>query len=218
MENNKIKILIVDDHNVVRKGLITLFEDENDFEIIGEAADGLEALDKLKTINPDIVLLDISMPNLNGIETAEMIDKSFKAIKTIIFSMHDNEDYIVKAVESGALGYLLKDAPKEEILSAIRIVNNGQKYFNTQISSILVNGLINKPKKAFGKNKDTFKISKKEKLVLKHLINGLNSKEIAEKLELSVRTVDNHRAHMMKKTGVKNSIELVRLAMKEGLV
>lgn len=214
----KIKLLIADDHHVVRKGIYTILEDEDDIEIVAEASNGEEVLEKLLTVMPDIVLLDIAMPKLNGIETAQQIEKKYKNVKPLIFSMHNNEEYIIKSVESGAYGYILKDSTKDEMLKALRSVAAGQKYFNHQVSNILVESLVNKPKKAASKTKDIYKISKKEKIVLKYIVNGLNSREIAEKLQLSVRTVDNHRAHMMKKTGAKNSIELVKLALKENLV
>jgi len=215
---NKIRLLIVDDHQVVRKGVSTLLEAEEDIEIVGEASDGFEAIEMIKLLNPSIVLLDISMPKMSGIETAELIQKHHKSVKCLIFSMHNNEDYIIKSVESGAFGYILKDTSKAEMLSALRSVASGHKYFNPQISSVLTDALLNKPKKLNTQIKEEYKISKKEKVVLKHLVNGLNSREIAEKLALSVRTVDNHRAHIMRKTGVKNAIELVKLALKERLV
>ena len=211
----KIKILIADDHQVVRRGIFTLLEDENDIEIVGEASDGLEAIDKTKSLRPDIVLLDISMPKLTGIEVAEIISQNHQPVRSLIFSMHNNEEYIMKSVESGAYGYILKDTTKDEMLTALRTVADGKKYFANPVSNILVDNLMSRPKRTkLGK----YNISNKEKVVLKHIVNGLNSREIAEKLGLSVRTVDNHRAHIMKKTGVKNSIELVKLAMRESLV
>jgi DNA-binding NarL/FixJ family response regulator len=214
---DKIKILVADDHQVVRKGITTLLEDESDIEVVGEASDGLDAIEKIKIYNPNIVLLDIAMPKMTGIETAEIIDKNHKNVRSLIFSMHHNEDYIIKSVESGAWGYILKDTSKDEILTAIRKIHSGEKYFTHIVSNIIVETLINKPKKG-GISKNGYKISKKEREILKHIVNGLNSREIAEKLSLSVRTVDNHRAHMMKKTGVKNAVELVKLALKEELV
>ncbi|MDX2188919.1 MAG: response regulator transcription factor [Bacteroidota bacterium] len=213
----KIKVLIADDHQVVRRGISTLLEDENDIEIIGEASDGLETLEKVKNHMPDIVLLDISMPKLTGIETAGLITKKFKTVKTLIFSMHHNEDYIIKSVESGASGYILKDTTKEEILQAIRKIHAGEKYFTHQVSNIIIETLASKPKKN-GLKKDTYNISKKELVVLKQIVNGKNSREIAEILNLSIRTVDNHRARIMKKTAVKNAVELVKLALKDNLV
>lgn len=192
----KIKILIADDHQVVRKGIITLLEDEPSIEVVGEAANGLEVLEKLKTLDAHIVLLDISMPELNGIDTANIIEKKFKKVRTIIFSMHHNEDYIIKSIENGAHGYLLKDTSREELLTSIQQVASGEKNFNQQISNTLLEALANKPKKEAQK-KAAIKISKKEKEILSNLVNGMNSREIAEKLGLSIRTVDNHRAHII---------------------
>lgn len=213
---NKIKLLIVDDHQVVRKGIVTLLEDEEDIQIVGEASNGIEALEKIKILNPDVVLLDISMPKMSGLETAALIDQNHKNVRSVMFSMHNNEDYIVKSVEAGAHGYILKDTTHDELLEAIRTVYNGEKYFNSQISSMIVNGLANRSKKSSSKHSD-IKITKSEKVILLHIVNGLNSREIAEKMNLSIRTVDNHRAHIMKKTNVKNAVELVKLAIKENL-
>lgn len=212
---DKIKLLIVDDHQVVRKGIVTLLEDEDDIDIVGEASNGLEALEKIKLYHPNVVLLDISMPKMTGLETAE-ISNNHKNVRSIMFSMHNNEDYIVKSVEAGAHGYVLKDTTKDELLEAIRTVFNGEKYFNSHISSIIVNGLANRSKKSAIKKYD-IKITKSEKVILQHIVNGLNSREIAEKMSLSIRTVDNHRAHIMKKTNVKNAVELVKLSLKENL-
>jgi DNA-binding NarL/FixJ family response regulator len=214
---NKIKVLITDDHQVVRRGIATLLEDEEDIQIIGEASDGLDALEKVKLLRPDIVLLDISMPKMNGIEAAYQIEKHFKPVKSLIFSMHNNEDYIIKSVESGAYGYIMKDTTKDEMLEALRKIASGEKYFTNVVSNVIVNSLVNKSSKSV-KPKLAFKITRKEAIILKQIVNGLNSREIAEKLNLSVRTVGNHRAHIMKKTGVKNSVELVKLALKESLV
>jgi DNA-binding NarL/FixJ family response regulator len=214
---NKIKVLITDDHQVVRRGIATLLEDEEDIQIIGEASDGLDALEKVKLLRPDIVLLDISMPKMNGIEAAYQIEKHFKPVKSLIFSMHNNEDYIIKSVESGAYGYIMKDTTKDEMLEALRKIASGEKYFTNSVSNVIVNSLVNKSSKS-AKPKLAFKITRKEAIILKQIVNGLNSREIAEKLNLSVRTVGNHRAHIMKKTGVKNSVELVKLALKESLV
>ncbi|TAG50971.1 MAG: DNA-binding response regulator [Cytophagales bacterium] len=214
---NKIKLLITDDHQVIRRGIATLLEDELDINIVGEASDGIEALEKIKNLVPDIILLDISMPKMGGIETAQMIIKNKLNVKIIIFSMHNSEDYILKSIESGASGYVLKDTTKEELLFAIKKVHEGEKYFNTKISEIIINSISNKSKISTILKIDK-KLTKSEKVVLKQIVNGLSSREIAEKLTLSVRTVDNHRAHIMKKSGVKNTAELVKIALNENLV
>src|SRR6218665_3676469 len=126
---NKIKLMIVDDHAVVRKGIINLLEDEENIEIVGEASDGVEALEVIKEQKPNIVLLDLSMPKMTGFEVAKIISQKYSAVRSIIFSMHNNQEYMVQAVENGAMGYLLKDTSKEEILKALDTVANGYKYF-----------------------------------------------------------------------------------------
>lgn len=211
---NKIKILIVDDHQVVRSGIRSLLEDEDDMIIVGEACDGIDAMEKVKNLLPNVVLLDIAMPKMNGLETTEQISKKYNSVQTIIFSMHHHQDYIIKAVEFGANGYLLKDTSKVELLTAIRNVATGQKYFTNQISNILIESLTNQP----NIQKENYRLSKKEIMILKHIMNGSNSREIAEILNLSFRTVDNHRAHIMKKTNTKNVAELVKLVMNEKIL
>ncbi|WP_435354505.1 response regulator [Emticicia sp. SJ17W-69] len=213
----KIKLLIVDDHAVVRKGIQNLLEDEENIEIVGEASDGMEALEKVKTLKPTIVLLDLTMPKMSGFEVAKAISDKFPTIKSVIFSMHNNPEYMVTSVENGAMGYLLKDTSKEEILKALTSVSEGEKYFPPTVSAMIIDGLLSQRKQKVTpklKNTNLFtKISKKEREILKYITEGLSSQEIAEKLSLSVRTVSNHRANILRKTDVKNTAELVRLAM-----
>jgi DNA-binding NarL/FixJ family response regulator len=214
---DKIKLLIVDDHAVVRKGIQNLLEDEENIEIIGEASDGLEALDKIKDLKPTIVLLDLTMPQMSGFEVAKYISEKYPNVKSLIFSMHNNPEYMVTSVENGAMGYLLKDTSKEEILKALDSVSKGNKYFPPTVSAMIIDGLLAQRKqKTTPKLKNTSlfaKISKKEREVLKYITEGLSSQEVAEKLNLSVRTVSNHRANILRKTNVKNTAELVRLAV-----
>lgn len=215
---NKIKLMIVDDHAVVRKGIINLLEDEANIEIVGEAADGVEALEGIKDLKPTIVLLDLSMPRMTGFEVAKIISQKHTNVRSLIFSMHNNQEYMVQAVENGAMGYLLKDTSKEEILKALDTVAAGNKYFPPTVSAMIIDGLLNQ-KKNGGANakKETSAItnvlSKQEKVILNYIVEGLNSQEISEKLQLSVRTVSNHRANILRKTQVKNTAELVRLAV-----
>ena len=212
-----IKLLIVDDHAVVRKGIQNLLEDEANIEIVGEASDGIEALEKVKILKPNIVLLDLTMPKMSGFEVAKTISEKYSAVKTLIFSMHNNPEYMVTSVENGAMGYLLKDTSKEEILKALNSVFLGNKYFPPTVSALIIDGLLTQRKqKTTPKLKSTSilsKISKKEREILKYITEGLSSQEIAEKLSLSIRTVSNHRANILRKTNVKNTAELVRLAV-----
>ncbi|MES2794618.1 MAG: response regulator transcription factor [Bacteroidota bacterium] len=214
----KIKILLADDHAVVRKGMKMLLEDEPMIEIIGEAVDGIDALEKIGVLLPNIVILDLTMPNMNGIEAISLITKSFKTVKVIVFSMHNNSDYIIKSVENGAFGYLTKDSSKEVILKAIFTVMEGKKYFPIDISGLIIDDLLSKNKKIFKAENESNQtvyslITSKEKEILEFIIQGKNSREIAEKLNLSIRTVDNHRANMMKKTKAKNTADLVKMAI-----
>lgn len=215
---NKIKLMVVDDHAVVRRGIINLLEDEENIEIVGEAADGTEALEGIKELKPDILLLDLSMPKMTGFEVARIISQKYASVKPLIFSMHNNQEYMVSAVENGAMGYLLKDTGKDEILKALDTVAGGQKYFPPTISAMIIDGLLNQRKNNSSAIKkeasaivDT--LSKQEKVILSYIVEGLSSQEISEKLNLSVRTVSNHRANILRKTQVRNTAELVRLAV-----
>ena len=213
----KIRVVLVDDHFVVRNGIKTLI-DGTEIEIIGEASNGVEAVDAVKRLSPDVVLMDIAMPQMNGLDATEIISKQYKNSKSLILSMYDNEEYILSAVEAGALGYLLKDAPREEILTAIRTVANGEKYFNSSVSNIIINGYIKAKKSGITETDTNVKLSKKEMIILNQIVQGLNSRQIADKLELSIRTVDNHRANMMKRLSVKNAAELVKLAIEKKML
>lgn len=221
MPMKKVRLLIADDHAVVRKGLLTLLEDEAGIEIVGEAADGIEAIEKIKILQPDIVLLDITMPRMSGIEAAKVLSEKHPDVKALIFSMHHNQEYILAAVENGAYGYLLKDTSKAEILDAIKTVSSGDKYFPPTVSTVIVNALLSRSNIAMittevlDKDKNLTKLSKKERLILRYIADGLSSREIADQLKLSIRTVSNHRANIIRKTKARNTAELVKMAVKE---
>ena len=212
---NPITILLADDHDVVRKGMKMLLEDETEVKVIGEASDGLEAIEKVKMLMPNIVILDLTMPRMTGIEAAKIISKDYPAVKILIFSMHHNREYIVSSVENGANGYLLKDTGKEELMKAIKVVSDGRKYFPPEISEVIIDELLAKnASNQDNSGKPIFqKITPKEKQILGMIVQGFNSREIADKLFLSIRTVDNHRANMMKKTKAKNTADLVMMAI-----
>ncbi|MFN8436472.1 MAG: response regulator transcription factor [Cytophagales bacterium] len=216
-----IRVLLADDHSIFRKGVRSILEEDREITVIGEAANGLEALEKVRDLAPDVLLVDINMPKMNGIEVAKIVSKQFAGTKALVLSMHNDQHYILKAVESGALGYLLKDTTKEDMISAVKTVNRGDKYFNGFVSNTIVDGYLNKAVKVKAKSgidDSKSKLSKKEKVIVNYIIEGLSSKQIAERENLSVRTVDNHRANMMRKLGVKNAAELVKLALEEKLL
>lgn len=215
----KIQVLLVDDHTVVRNGLRSILENTEDIEVIGEAATGEEALDKIPLLRPQIMLVDISMPGISGIELVRKVVKQWVGIRPIMLSMHNDDAYILKSVEAGAYGYLLKDATRDEILAALRTVKNGDKYFNASVAAVIANGYlsqIQKGEKVAESRKSL--LSKKEKEVLQYLVEGKSSRQIADQLDLSVRTVDNHRANMMRRLQVHNAAELVKLALEEKLI
>ncbi|MEZ0483915.1 response regulator transcription factor [Fibrella aquatica] len=221
--------MLVDDHAIVRDGVRLLLEQNEGLSIVDEANDGEEALEKLKAHQaantlPDVILLDISLPGMSGIQAAQQVTRLNKNIRVLMLSMHNNEDYILRAVEAGAIGYILKDSSSDEMIKAIKTVATGEKYFSSPVATIILNGYMQQMRKdpgstvaGAGKARRS-KLSKKEKEILSHLIEGLSSRLIAEKLQLSVRTVDNHRANMMRRLQVRNAAELVRMAVEEKLV
>ena len=215
---HKIKILLADDHTLVRNGIRSLLEGLPDVEIVGEAQDGAEAIAWVKELSPEVLMIDIAMPVMNGIEATAQISRLYKKTRCLMLSMHHNEDYILKAVEAGAYGYLLKDTTRDEMLRALRTVAAGEKYFSPPVANIIVSSYLQKVKEQPAEPAPKPKLSKQEKAILKFIVEGSNSREIAETLSLSVRTVDNHRASMMKRLQVKNAIELVRRALDENLL
>lgn len=218
----KINILLVDDHTIVRDGIKATLKDQANFNIIGEAINGLAAIESVKTLHPDVVVMDITMPEMNGIDATMEISKKYPNSKVLILSMHDNETYILKSVEAGAYGYLLKDVDKSEFVKAITAIFNGEKYFNTAISSVLVTGYLNKVKQNESQSNnianDEYELTKREKGILKMITVGKNNREIADGLGISIRTIETHRANIMKKLKVKNAVELVRVALEDNII
>lgn len=220
---NNIRIVLVDDHTIIRDGIKATLKDQKNFKVIGEASNGKEAIEFVKLEAPDVVIMDITMPEMNGIEAAEVIARKYPDSKVIILSMHDDETYILKSVEAGAYGYLLKDVDKEEFIKAIKAVYNGEKYFNTNISSVLVSGYLNRIKGMDTKlaplaPSDEYDLTKRERGILKMIADGKNNREIADGLGISIRTIETHRANIMKKLKVKNAVELVRVAIEDKIV
>ena len=217
---NKISILIVDDHALVRDGIIAMLKNEDDIQIIGEAVDGEEAVAKNNELNPDIIIMDIMMPKFNGLEAAKMIKAQHPGSKIIFLSMEVKEDFISEAIKSGASGYIPKDSNKVILINAIRSVYQGEKYFHSMVSELIFNQFY---EKSIGneKAKKTYsagKISNREVEVLKLIASGFSNSQIAEKLFISVRTVDAHRNHIMQKLELNNTAELVKYAIKNDII
>ncbi|WP_278036144.1 response regulator transcription factor [Flavobacterium nitratireducens] len=218
--NQMIKVVLADDHFFVRDGIKSLLESEKNIEVVGEATDGQEALDVVTTTNPDLLIVDIRMPQYTGIEVVEKLRNQNNPVKIIVLSMHESEEYVLKSIKAGADGYLLKGSSKEEFMKALHAVANGGKYFTGDISSILINQLTNSstsldPKPALTED---LTITKREKEILTLLLSGKGNKEIAEALEISKRTAEVHRFNLMKKLKVKNLMELSNKATEYSLI
>lgn len=210
-----VTVLLADDHTVVRNGLKLLLENEEDINVIGEASNGEEAIRKIKELQPDIVLLDVRMPVLDGLETLNEIGKTSQKTRTLVLSMYAQEDYVLQSARSGASGYILKDASKDELITAIRTIHAGNKYFSGSVSNIIVDGYLhNLQSQKTAQN--AYQLTKTEKNVLSLVIQGHTNAEIAEKLNNSVRTVETHRFKIMKKMGVNRSKDMIEKAQKEG--
>ena len=207
--SNTIRVVLADDHVFVRDGIKSLLENEANIEVAGEATDGLEALKIIETAKPDLLILDIRMPNMTGIEVVEKLRSQNNMVKIVMLSMHESEEYVLKSIKAGADGYLLKGSSKEEFLKAVHTVANGGKYFSGDISSILI-GQLSNPSGAVETKQllDEELITKREKEILKLLLSGKGNKEIAEALDISKRTAEVHRFNLMKKLKVKNLMEL----------
>ncbi len=217
-------IVLADDHSLVRDGIRSLLEEESDFEVIGEAASGKEAVALVEQKKPALLIIDIRMPGMNGIEAVEELKRLKNPVKSIILSMHDSEEYILKSLSAGASGYLLKDTGKAEFIKAINTVEQGGKYFSGDISNVLVNNILGQTgsqaitdtSRKTGSN--PFDLTNKEIEILELVLSGLTNKQISEKLRKSKRTVETHRFNLMRKMEVKNLIDLSRKAREHNLV
>ena len=215
----KINIVLADDHILVRKGIKAMLESEEELNVIGEAGNVREALEVARTLHPDILVLDIRMPEMTGIEAAARLSQFSPTTKALILSMHDSEEYVLQSLDAGAYGYLLKDTDKTEFVKALKQIHGGNKYFSGAVSNVLANRLLNA--KSLVKNpsiEDQYHLTKREREILRMIINGTPNKEIADSLNKSVSTVETHRFNIMKKLGVNNAIDMVNKAVKENLV
>ena len=218
----QITIALVDDHMLVRNGIKSLLEEEQDLQVIAEGSNGFEAIDIVDKYKPDILIIDVRMPELNGIDAVQKIQDKGSNSKSIVLSMHDSEEYILQSIKAGAFGYLLKDTDKKEFIKAIHTVHSGEKYFSGDISNIIVSNLLqndNSTKITSTPNisEDPFGLTKKEKQILKLILTGKTNSEISDALQNSKRTIETHRFNLMKKMNVKNLIELSTKASQFGL-
>jgi DNA-binding NarL/FixJ family response regulator len=210
IKSKVIRILLVDDHPVVRQGLRRILGSFEEIEIAGEAASGREAIDLARATNPDVVVMDISMPEMTGIEATTVLRRELPAVKVLALSMHDNAAYIKEALRAGARGYILKDSAPKQLLEAISNVDAG----TTPISPQAANALVAQADTAAGQKP----LSERETEVLRFIAQGMTNKEMGAKLGLGVRTIETHRENLIRKTGLATVAELTRYAVAQGLV
>lgn len=216
-----IRVLIVDDHQIVRDGIQSILTGELDIELIGSVGSAQKALSIIKTKNPpDVLIADLSMPDMSGIELTEHITENYPAVKVLILSMFSDEEYIVRAIQAGAKGYLPKqDSTTELLLEAIRVIYKGEDFFSPSISKVVMKSFVNSVKKA--KTGDTSKkvqLTGREKEILKLYVEGFTNTEISEKLNLSVYTVKTHKNNIMQKYNFKSTVEMIKFAIKNNIV
>ena len=212
MPQRKIRILLADDHSVVRQGFARILGAESDLEVAGEASSGREAAELAETIKPDVVVMDVTMPELNGIEATRRICKSQPRVRVLALSMHKDQVYVREILRAGAAGYLLKDAPESELLAAVRAVAQGQGYLSPGVSEAVLSDY----RKHVSDPLDL--LSSREREILQMLAEGKTNKEVASTLNISVYTVDAHRGRIMEKLNLHSIGEMVRFALRNGLI
>jgi len=213
---NRIKAVLVEDHTIVREGLRPLLEGRG-IEVIGEAGDGLEAVKIAKELNPQIVIMDVALPRLGGIEATRRILKAKPDIKVVMLTIHDEPQFVYKALEAGARGYLVKEAPLDELMNAIKAVMRGETYLSTNFPPGVLESYAKMVRR--GKTADEFsQLTRREREILQYIAEGYTSPEIARILFISKKTVENHRANIMEKLDIHDTAGLVRYAIKIKLV
>ena len=211
-----VTVLLVDDHPIVRQGLRNLLDSMPDFKVVGEAGDGLQALEMVEKVQPQVLVIDVVMPGLTGLEVTQRVKRQWPAVKVIILSMQNNEAYVVSALKNGASGYILKDTGPEELVDAIRTVVKGERYMSKQLSERIINAYVSKMDEAEVDPYDT--LTNREKEILHLVAEGFTNQEIAERLFISPRTAELHRSNVLNKLSLKNQVDLVRFAIKRGIL
>lgn len=211
-----LRLLIADDHSMFADGIESILATESDIEVVGKCPDGNSVFNFLKKESIDLILLDINLPDISGIEVSKRLSVSYPDIKILAVSMFNEESFVTEILQHGALGYILKNTGKTELLKAIRTVNNGQSYFSQEVTQTIMGSLM-KNKNA-SKKKTKLKISRREKEVLQLIMQEFTNQEIADKLFVSIKTVESHRGSLLSKLNARNTAGLVRITMEEGIL
>jgi two-component system nitrate/nitrite response regulator NarL len=206
--------MVVDDHPVVRRGISLCLSRQPQLEIVGEAGNGREAIQKARELKPDLMLMDIDMPQMNGLAVAELLHRELPATRVLILSMHSNTEYVIRIIQSGARGFVLKEAPTEELVRAIEMVNAGEAYFSPDVARVALNKFV----QGAVAGSETPALTSREREVLMLIADGLSNKEIACQLNVGVRTVETHRERIMRKLDIHSVAGLTKYAISTGLV
>ncbi len=210
-----ISVLIADDHTILRQGLVSLLQQDSDIRVLAEAADGLSAVKKALALKPNVIVIDISMPELNGMEAVKRLNEQLPEAKILVLTMHEEQEYVVHMVRAGAAGYLLKDSASDELIDAVKALAAGKTYFSQYAASVLAS-MSMQPTKTW---QDPYKnLTSREREVFHLIIEGKTTKDIARSLDISVKTAENHRGKVLDKLAVANAAELVRYAAKHHLL
>lgn len=214
---SQVRILLADDHHVIRAGLKLLLEREPSFVVVGDAGDGRSAVSLAESLTPDIAILDIAMPNLNGIEAARQIKDRLSRTSVIMLSMHADEAYVLRSLKAGARGYLLKDSAESDLIGAVKAVSEGKAFFSPRVSKMLVDDHVRRLREH--ETEDSYELlSPREREILQLVAEGRSNKEIAAMLNVSPYTVETHRSHLSEKLNVKSVPELILYAVRKGLI
>ncbi len=217
--SSKIRLLMVEDHQIVSDGLLKLLQDEDDIEVLEVIDNAQDALVYIENNQIDIVMSDITMPGMSGLEFTQIVAEKYITPRVLLLSMHEDEEYVLTAVDNGAMGYLTKDVRRSELLKAIRKISGGEKYFSPKVTEIMITGYANRASRVRAdKDKPDSKLTGRELEILGYIVKGYSNKQIGYELDISKRTVDTHRTNIMKKLDAKNTAMIVKEAMDRGLV
>lgn len=217
MNGPKIDVLIADDHHLVRAGLAALVRNEEDMNVVGEAGDGIEAVEMAKTMRPNVVLMDISMPRMDGFEATAHITSLQQPPRVLVLTQYEQEEYIKRVVQVGASGYILKSSVVEDLRRAIRTVARGEQYFASNVSKVMIESFVRTATGA-AVNRAAITLTPRETEILQYIVDGQTNHQIAKKLHISVRTVEFHRANLTEKIGVRDTAGLVKYAIQRKMV
>ncbi len=214
---SKIKVVLAEDHTIVRKGIRALLDAEDNIEVVGEAEDGQAAINQVEKFSPDLVIMDHTMPVLNGLTATRQIKKMFPDVKILILTMHTNEEYVLQFLRAGAAGYLIKKTAPKELVTAIQAIYQGESYLSPSISKVVIDGYVQQSSNL--DSEDNYeKLTDRERQILQLVTEGFSNREIAEQLSISIKTVNNHRVSLMDKLDIHNTAKLVKYAIRKGVI